>query len=220
MKKTKQNWKKIAKKIRTLVSDDPRYWGAFNWGLVDDVDMSEILGRCRMLDEYDAMLGVCVPEKDKVNAYGAGSYYFDNLRGECEPVVQKNENQFTKKIEISDLLDKSVNEFDLSARAANCLNNANIGTLGDLVEKSKKEMLKFKGLGINTLKELQALLDSLSLGFRGHSEIPDLVRKEIERKQELNLTRNQRDKALAALEYLAWVIGDVLEGNSPFRMKK
>lgn len=122
-----------------------------------------------------------------------------------------------KKIEISDLLDRSVNEFDLSARAANCLYNANIGTLGDLVGKSEREMLKFKGLGVNTLKELRALLDSLSLGFWGQSEITDLVRKEIEWKQELDSIRNQRDKALAALEYLAWVIGDVLEGSSPFR---
>lgn len=121
---------------------------------------------------------------------------------------------------MNDLLDKSVYEFDLSARAANCLCNANIGTLGDLVEKSEKEMLKIKGLGVNTLKELRALLDSLSLGFRGHSEISDLVRKEIEWKRELDLIRNQRNKALAALEYLAWVIGDVLEGNSPFRLNE
>jgi hypothetical protein len=70
----------MAQKLRALVSDDPRYWCVFDWGLIDDEEMSNILGRCKILDEYDAMTGVCAPEKDKVKGYGEGSYYFDNLR--------------------------------------------------------------------------------------------------------------------------------------------
>ena len=118
------------------------------------------------------------------------------------------------------LLDKSVHEFDLSVRATNCLSYANIGTLGGVVEKSEKEILEIKGLGKNTHKELRAQLYSLSLEFRGQSEISNLAHKEIEWKKELDSVRNQLNKALASLEYIAWVIGDVLEGNSPFRLKK
>ena len=64
------------------------------------------------------------------------------------------------------LLNTSVNEIELSVRAANCLNNANITTLGHLAMKSESEMLKYRNFGKKSLTEIKEKLKEyeLSLG--------------------------------------------------------
>jgi DNA-directed RNA polymerase subunit alpha len=63
------------------------------------------------------------------------------------------------------LLAKGIDELDLSVRSANCLKNANIHTLRDLVRRSEKEMLETKNFGRKSLEELQELLGRLGLSF-------------------------------------------------------
>jgi DNA-directed RNA polymerase subunit alpha len=63
------------------------------------------------------------------------------------------------------LLGKTVDELDLSVRSANCLKNANIHTLRDLVRRSEKDMLETKNFGRKSLEELQDLLSRLGLSF-------------------------------------------------------
>lgn len=63
------------------------------------------------------------------------------------------------------LLAKSIDELDLSVRSANCLKNANIHTLRDLVRRSEKDMLETKNFGKKSLEELQDLLSRLGLSF-------------------------------------------------------
>ncbi|MEM8961092.1 MAG: DNA-directed RNA polymerase subunit alpha [Acidobacteriota bacterium] len=63
------------------------------------------------------------------------------------------------------LLAKNIDELDLSVRSANCLKNANIHTLRDLVRKSEKEMLETKNFGKKSLEELQEVLGKLGLQF-------------------------------------------------------
>ena len=63
------------------------------------------------------------------------------------------------------LLAKNIDDLDLSVRSANCLKNANIHTLRDLVRKSEKEMLETKNFGRKSLEELQELLSRLGLSF-------------------------------------------------------
>jgi len=63
------------------------------------------------------------------------------------------------------LLAKSIDELDLSVRSANCLKNANIHTLRDLVRRSEKEMLETKNFGKKSLEELQDVLGKLGLEF-------------------------------------------------------
>ncbi|MEM6797464.1 MAG: DNA-directed RNA polymerase subunit alpha [Acidobacteriota bacterium] len=63
------------------------------------------------------------------------------------------------------LLGKSIDELDLSVRSANCLKNANIHTLRDLVRRSEREMLETKNFGKKSLEELQDVLGKLGLGF-------------------------------------------------------
>jgi DNA-directed RNA polymerase subunit alpha len=69
------------------------------------------------------------------------------------------------------LLARGIDELDLSVRSTNCLKNANIHTLRDLVRRSEKEMLETKNFGRKSLEELQELLSKLGLRFG--MEIPE-----------------------------------------------
>ena len=68
----------------------------------------------------------------------------------------------------------SVNEIELSVRAANCLNNANITTVGQLAMKSEQEMLKYRNFGKKSLNEIKEKLTSLNLSLGMNFE-PGLV---------------------------------------------
>ena len=65
-------------------------------------------------------------------------------------------------------LDKSVEELELSVRSYNCLKNANIRTIRELVGKTETEMLKTKNFGRKSLNEIKEILTSmgLSLGMK------------------------------------------------------
>ncbi len=76
------------------------------------------------------------------------------------PVAQSQENQKIKK-----LLNMSVNEIELSVRAANCLNNANITTVGQLAQKTEAEMLKYRNFGKKSLNEIKDKLTQLGLSL-------------------------------------------------------
>ena len=74
----------------------------------------------------------------------------------------------------SEHLDKSVEELELSVRSYNCLKNANIRTIRELVQKSEAEMLKTKNFGRKSLTEIKDILESmgLSLGMRFDQPAP------------------------------------------------
>ncbi|MEI6563356.1 MAG: DNA-directed RNA polymerase subunit alpha [bacterium] len=72
-------------------------------------------------------------------------------------------------------LNMSVNEIELSVRAANCLNNANITTVGQLAQKSEAEMLKYRNFGKKSLNEIKAKLQDLGLSL-GMKFDDDLVK--------------------------------------------
>ncbi len=76
--------------------------------------------------------------------------------------VSEEQNKLRK------LLNMSVNEIELSVRAANCLNNANITTVGELAMKSEQEMLKYRNFGKKSLNEIKSKLEQqgLSLGMK------------------------------------------------------
>ena len=71
------------------------------------------------------------------------------------------------------LLNMSVNEIELSVRAANCLNNANIATVGELASKTEADMLKYRNVGKKSLTEIkQKLIDmGLSLGYKFDADL-------------------------------------------------
>jgi DNA-directed RNA polymerase subunit alpha len=69
---------------------------------------------------------------------------------------------------LNENLDKSVEELELSVRSYNCLKNANIRTIRELVQKTEAEMLKTKNFGRKSLNEIKEILSNmgLSLGMR------------------------------------------------------
>ena len=72
-------------------------------------------------------------------------------------------HQDDEKAKLKKLLNMSVNEIELSVRAANCLNNANITTVGQLAMKSEQEMLKYRNFGKKSLNEIKEKLTGLNL---------------------------------------------------------
>jgi DNA-directed RNA polymerase subunit alpha len=78
-----------------------------------------------------------------------------------EKISIKNE----KDKKINNLMNMSVNEIELSVRAANCLNNANITTLGELSSKTEQEMLKYRNFGKKSLNEIKKKLKELNLSL-------------------------------------------------------
>src|ERR1039458_2670056 len=85
---------------------------------------------------------------------------YDKNAVEFEEVVDKQDEEKTK---LKKLLNMSVNEIELSVRAANCLNNANITTVGQLAMKSEQEMLKYRNFGKKSLNEIKDKLAALGL---------------------------------------------------------
>jgi DNA-directed RNA polymerase subunit alpha len=58
-----------------------------------------------------------------------------------------------------------VEELELSVRSANCLKNADIRYIGDLVQRTEGEMLKTKNFGRKSLNEIKEILVDMGLGF-------------------------------------------------------
>ena len=90
---------------------------------------------------------------------------FINFDETEEPVVAETPMQEAK---LNENLFRSVDELELSVRSANCLQQANIRTIGDLVQKTEAEMLKTKNFGRKSLKEIKEFLAEmgLSLGMK------------------------------------------------------
>jgi len=88
----------------------------------------------------------------------------DEEEGES-PVVEVSDEE---KGALYEKLGKSVDEMELSVRSYNCLKNANIRTIGELVQKTESEMLKTKNFGRKSLNEIKEILGTmgLSLGMR------------------------------------------------------
>jgi len=71
----------------------------------------------------------------------------------------------TEEDKLNEYLWRSVDELELSVRSANCLQNANIHYIGDLVQKTEAEMLKTKNFGRKSLKEIKEILAQMGLAL-------------------------------------------------------
>jgi DNA-directed RNA polymerase subunit alpha len=100
---------------------------------------------------------------------------FINFEETEEPVEETVSEEAAK---MNENLDKSVDELELSVRSANCLQNANIRYIGELVQKTEAEMLKTKNFGRKSLKEIKEILAEmgLSLGMKLDGWVPPTMR--------------------------------------------
>ena len=122
--------------------------------------------------DYDKLIlelwtdGRITPEDALTQASAILQHHLDVFVGydkdavEFEEVVDKHDEE---KAKLKKLLEMSVNEIELSVRAANCLNNANITTVGQLAIKSEQDMLKYRNFGKKSLNEIKDKLTALKL---------------------------------------------------------
>ena len=83
--------------------------------------------------------------------------------GKLPEDVEEEEEESKEKKELHKRLSKPISELELSVRSSNCLAEANIRTIGDLVRKKETEMLKYKNFGKKSLNEINSVLSSMGL---------------------------------------------------------
>lgn len=98
--------------------------------------------------------------------------------------IEREEEEKKEKSESEELermLLMSINEIELSVRSSNCIHNANISSIGELVQKSESEMLKYRNFGKKSLNEIKAIIDGM--GLKLGMTIPEDIKKKIEEKK-------------------------------------
>src|SRR5271169_2154364 len=133
--------------------------------------------------DYDRLIleiwtdGRISPDDALVQSSAILQHHLDVFIGYDKNAVEFEETetkQDDEKAKLKKLLNMSVNEIELSVRAANCLNNANITTVGQLAMKTEAEMLKYRNFGKKSLNEIKDKLQNLGLGL-GMKLEPGLV---------------------------------------------
>ena len=87
---------------------------------------------------------------------------FINFEEVEEEIVPEKEDE---KANVNEILSRSVEDLELSVRSANCLKNAGINTIGELVQKTEADMLKTKNFGRKSLSEIKDILNEYGLVF-------------------------------------------------------
>ena len=83
-----------------------------------------------------------------------------------EEIAELTEEPAERSLDrVSDQLNRSVEELELSVRSYNCLKNAGIQTIGELVQKSESEMLRTKNFGRKSLNEIKEILQTMGLAL-------------------------------------------------------
>src|SRR5215212_11013382 len=122
--------------------------------------------------DYDRLIleiwtdGRISPDDALTQASAILQHHLDVFVGYDKNAVEFEEaelKQDDEKAKLKKLLNMSVNEIELSVRAANCLNNANITTVGQLAMKTEAEMLKYRNFGKKSLNEIKDKLLALGL---------------------------------------------------------
>ncbi|HTD87045.1 MAG TPA: DNA-directed RNA polymerase subunit alpha [Candidatus Binatia bacterium] len=133
--------------------------------------------------DYDRLIveiwtdGRITPDDALTQASAILQHHLDVFVGYDKNAVefeQAEAKQDDERAKLKKLLNMSVNEIELSVRAANCLNNANITTVGQLAMKTEQEMLKYRNFGKKSLNEIKDKLAALSLTL-GMTFEPDLL---------------------------------------------
>ena len=83
--------------------------------------------------------------------------------GKLQEEIEEEEEESKERKELQKKLTKPISELELSVRSSNCLAEANIRTIGDLVHRKETEMLKYKNFGKKSLNEINSVLSSMGL---------------------------------------------------------
>jgi DNA-directed RNA polymerase subunit alpha len=105
-----------------------------------------------------------------------------------EPVIKEDKVQ--TEPQVNEHLHRSVAELELSVRSANCLKNADIRYIGELVQKTEQEMLKTKNFGRKSLNEIKEILSDMGLQL-------GLIVPSFPSREELDNMRKERENAIS-----------------------
>ena len=111
------------------------------------------------------------PDEALVHAADILRKHLDVFVGYNDDLVEDDgaaEVESERQEDLASKFNLSVNEIELSVRSANCLNNANITTVGELCQRTEPDMLKFRNFGKKSLSEIKEKLQQmgLSLGMK------------------------------------------------------
>lgn len=108
---------------------------------------------------------------DKVSALRAQHSHMESEFADFKRKVEENWEKEQDRLVPEEwkkkhlLLDKSIEDFELSVRTANCLGIAGIMTIRDLVTKTEQEMLRYRNFGRKSLNEIKIILNEMGLSF-------------------------------------------------------
>ncbi len=98
-----------------------------------------------------------------------------------ETLEEEKHGEIEEKEKINENLLRSVDELELSVRSANCLKNAGINLIGELVQKTEAEMLKTKNFGRKSLNEIKEILSEMGLSLGMKIDFPPWSKGEKEK---------------------------------------
>ena len=102
-----------------------------------------------------------------------------------EPYEEEEEDEVNEEVlRMRELLNRSVKELELSVRSSNCLKAAKIETLGDLVQKTESDMLKYRNFGRKSLKEITDILSGMDLHLG--MDVDGILKSEEEKEGEVD----------------------------------
>ena len=129
--------------------------------LVEDTRVGQITDYDRLVLEIWTN-GAMGPEEALLYASNILQRHLDIFVNYGELPEEEEEEEVEDK-EFLEVVNKPISELELSVRSANCLEAANIKTIGDLVQKTEAQMLKYKNFGKKSLNEINAILVAMNL---------------------------------------------------------
>ena len=134
--------------------------------------------RVGQITDYDKLV-LEVWTDGSLNPEDAVAYSAKILKQQLDPFINFEEvdeevqpEVVDEKGNVNEVLLRSVEDLELSVRSANCLKNAGINTIGELVQRSEAEMLKTKNFGRKSLSEIKDILNEYNLAFAMKLDFP------------------------------------------------
>jgi len=139
--------------------------------------------RVGQMTDYDRLIvevwtnGAVNPEEAMLYASNILQRHLDIFVNYGELPEEEEEEEEEDK-EFLEIINKPITELELSVRSANCLEAANIKTIGDLIQRSESQMLKYKNFGKKSLVEITNILTTM--GLQLGMDIQDRLKKKKE----------------------------------------
>ncbi|MBU0650692.1 DNA-directed RNA polymerase subunit alpha [bacterium] len=127
--------------------------------------------RVGQMTDYDKLIieiwtnGSVLPQDALSHGAAIWRKYLDIFEFVEEEVIEEVIEENMELSELESKLNKEISELELSVRSANCLKDANIRTIKDLVTKSESEMLKYRNFGKRSLNEINEILSRMDLSL-------------------------------------------------------